>query len=145
MKIAIGADHKGFAQKELIKKSLNTSIDWIDVGTFDTQRTDYPIFAQKVAQLIQKKEVHAGVLLCATGIGMAIAANRFSNIYAGLVWNKEIAMLAKEDDNVNVLVIPSSFVSDDQLIPIITSWLDAQFKGERYQQRLDIINKWGGL
>ncbi len=145
MKIAIGADHKGFAQKELIKKSLNTSIDWIDVGTFDAQRTDYPIFAQKVAQLIQKKEVQAGVLLCATGIGMAIAANRFTSIYAGLVWNKEIAKLAKEDDNVNVLVIPSDFVSDDQLIPIITSWLDTQFKGERYQHRLDIINKWGGL
>ncbi len=145
MKIAIGADHKGFVQKELIIKSLNTSIDWIDVGTFDTQRTDYPIFAQKVAQLIQKKEVEAGVLLCGTGIGMAIAANRFTSIYAGLAWNKEIAILAKEDDNVNVLVIPSDFVSDDQLIPIIASWLGAQFKGERYQQRLDIVNKWGGL
>ena len=145
MKIAIGADHKGFAQKELIKKNLNTAIDWIDVGTFDTKRTDYPIFAQKVAQLIQKKEVQAGLLLCATGIGMAISANRFANIYAGLVWNKKIAKLAKEDDNVNVLVIPSDFVSNDQLIPIITSWLNAQFKGERYQQRLDIIDQWGGL
>ncbi len=145
MKIAIGADHKGFAQKERIKKNLNESIDWIDVGAFDAQRTDYPIFAQKVTQLIQRKEVQAGVLLCATGIGMAIAANRFDGIYAGLVWNKEIATLAKEDDNMNVLVIPSDFVSNDQLIPIITSWLDAHFKGERYQQRLDIINKWGGL
>ena len=145
MKIAIGADHQGFDQKEFIKNNMSLPVEWVDVGTTDTQRTDYPKYAKRVAELIQKKEVDYGILLCATGIGMAIAANRFAGIYAGLVWNEEIALLAKEDDNVNVLVIPSAFVSTDRLIPIITGWIEADFKGARYQERLNTIDQWGGL
>jgi len=101
MKIAIGADHNGFAAKKYIQQQL-PDIDWLDVGTFNEERTDYPIFAKKVSKAILNGEAQEGVLLCGTGVGMAIAANRFPGIYAGLAWNEEIARLSKEDDNVNI-------------------------------------------
>src|SRR3989338_6098797 len=95
IKIAIGADHRGF----LYKKKLMQLPDftWIDKGTFDEQKTDYPLFAQAVVSSVLKKEANYGVLLCGSGIGMSIAANRHKGIYAALVWNNEIAVVAKED------------------------------------------------
>ena len=80
-------------------------------------------------------------MLCATGVGMAIAANRFPNIYAGLAWNEEIARLSKEDDNVNVLVLPSDFVSNEQMIAMTRAWLSAQFNEGRYAKRIAMIDE----
>ena len=140
MKIAIGADHHGFAGKEYIKQQLN-DIEWVDVGTFNEERTDYPIFAQKACKALLEGEVDCAVLLCGTGIGMAIAANRFPKIYAGLAWNSEIARLSKEDDNVNVLVLPSDFVSPEQMVAMIRAWLSATFNQGRYQERIAMIDQ----
>jgi len=139
MKIAIGSDHRGFEHKGFIIQKIK-SISWIDVGCFSSDRCDYPIFAQLVSSAILKKEADFGILLCGTGIGMAIAANRFTRIYAGLCWNSEIARLAKEHDNINVLVLPSDFVSPDESIEIINNWLHTEFKAGRYQKRLDMID-----
>src|SRR5579872_1573304 len=110
MKIAIGTDHRGFLHKEYIKNSM-TDITWVDVGTHDQERTDYPIYAEQAAQLLLSNSVDYGILLCSTGIGMAIAANRHKNIYAGVVWNEEIARQSKAEDNINMLVLPSDCVS----------------------------------
>ena len=102
--IAIGADHRGFAMKEYLKQNCiipNYAFTWIDVGADSDTRSDYPIFAIRVAKYIQEKNAFYGILLCGTGIGMAIAANRFKGIYAGLAWNEESARLAKEDDMVS--------------------------------------------
>ena len=139
MKIAIGTDHRGFLHKEFIKKNMPT-IDWIDVGTYNQERTDYPIFADQVVDLVTLDEVNCGILLCASGTGMAIAANRHKYIYAAVVWNEQIARSAKEDDNANILVLPSDFVSVENSVILIQEWLSHEFKEGRYAQRLSMID-----
>lgn len=141
MKIAIGADHRGFEQKNIILQKLaDASYEFLDVGTYSNERTDYPIYAEKVVQLMHEGQAQAGILLCGNGIGMALAANRHPQIYAGVAWNVQIAQKAKEHDNVNVLVIPSDYVSEEQLIPLIKSWLDAHFNNGRYAERIKMID-----
>jgi len=139
MKIAIGTDHHGFVGKEFIKEQI-TGVEWLDMGTFDEERTDYPIFAKKVSEALLSGEAQQGVLLCGTGVGMAIAANRFPKIYAGLAWNEEIARLAKEDDNVNVLVLPADYLLNDQMVAMVKAWRDAQFNEGRYAKRIAMID-----
>jgi len=145
MKIAIGTDHRGFSYKEFIKKNLkkinNQIIEWSDVGCYSSDTCDYPIFAKLVAQAVQSGEADLGILLCGSGVGVSIAANRFKGIYAGLAWNEETARLGKEHDNVNVLVFPADVVSEEMLIPMITAWLQASFLGGRYQKRLEMIDE----
>lgn len=140
MKIAIGCDHRGFLHKEFIKKYMPT-IEWLDVGTYDQKRTDYPLFADKVVKALLNHEVDCGVLLCSSGGGMAIAANRYKNIYAVVAWNKEIARQCKQEDNANVLVLPSDFILYDDAIIIIKEWLKQKFKDGRYAERIAMIDK----
>lgn len=140
MKVAIGTDHRGFLHKEFIKQHM-PDIGWIDVGTHDQERTDYPLFAEKVVQLIVSNAVHAGILLCASGGGMAIAANRYHHIYAVVAWNNEIARQCKQEDNANILVLPSDFVSCDNAVYMIQEWLAQEFKGGRYAARIAMIDK----
>jgi len=140
MKIAIGADHRGFDHKQFLKEHVSDSIEWIDVGTDSTRRTDYPVFAKSVAQLIQKGDVDRGILICSSGIGMAVTANRFKGVYAGLVWNEEIARMSREHDNVNILVLPSHFVSQEDAVTMVKVWLASIFLGGRYQTRIDMID-----
>jgi len=143
MNIAIGADHRGFTCKAYIKQYVvggDDPIAWIDVGAPDEERSDYPVFAESVCRSILQGEAKKGVLICGSGIGMAIVANRFPSIYAGVAWNEDVGRLSKEHDNTNVLVIPSDFVSHEQAAAIINAWLTAEFKGGRYQERLDMIN-----
>jgi ribose 5-phosphate isomerase B len=142
MKIVIGADHRGFAYKEAIKENFsqqNSNISWIDVGTHSTERTDYPLYVEKLCAVLKEKKADLGILLCGSGAGMAIAANRVHGMYAAVAWNTESARVGKEDDNTNILVIPADFVSIEQAIEIIIAWLHAQFKGGRYAERLNMI------
>ena len=146
MKVAIGADHRGFDLKESIKKNFTTmEISWIDVGSNSTERSDYPDFAKLVAKEIQHGQADVGILLCGTGIGMSIVANRFKGIYAGLAWNKTVAKLNKEHDNVNLLVLPADFISEQQAIEMISVWFKAQFLGGRYQDRIEKIDALNGI
>jgi ribose 5-phosphate isomerase B len=140
MKIAIGADHRGFLHKEFIKQHI-PKIDWIDVGTDSEERTDYPIFTDKVVELMYGNVTEFGVLICGTGGGMAIAANRYRDIYAVVAWNKEVAARCKQEDNANILVIPSDFVSHADTVIMIAEWIAQKFKGDRYAQRLAMIDK----
>lgn len=140
MNIAIGADHRGFLHKELVKKSV-TDVTWIDAGAFDDERSDYPIFAHKVVQHMLDGTADYGVLICSTGVGMAMAANRYNGIYAALVWNEEVAQQSKSHDNANVLVIPSDYVSQDIAVSMIRAWLKTEFLGGRYAMRVDMIDK----
>lgn len=144
MKIVIGADHRGFAYKELIKEIITdidlTPIEWIDVGAFTNDRSDYPEYAIAASRELIEKRADVGVLLCGSGVGMAIAANRFPGIYAAVAWNEESARVGREDDNSNVIVIPCDFVDGEQAIALVRAWLRSSFKGERYQKRLDMID-----
>jgi ribose 5-phosphate isomerase B len=145
IKIAIGADHRGFSMKEFFKQHSHvdtTKITWVDKGALGPERSDYPVFAQAVALAVQRKSVDAGVLLCGTGAGMAVAANRYKGVYAAVVWNKEIACIIHEDDNINVLVIPADYVTNQEAFGLFESWFQCQFKKDsRYAQRLALLDE----
>jgi ribose 5-phosphate isomerase B len=148
LKIALGADHRGYLHKAVIQQAVTVEekkIEWIDVGTFSQDRTDYPPFAAEVARLVQTKSVQCGILLCGSGAGMAIAANRFEKIYAALVWNEATAYRAKEEDNANILVLPADYITPEQSVMLVIAWLNAQFLDNRYEKRIEIIDSWGGL
>ena len=141
MKIVVGADHRGYAQKQLILEQLADSpYTLIDVGTDSDERTDFPVYTDKVVNLIKEKQAQLGILLCGSGIGMAIAANRHRGIYAGVVWNETIAKKAKEHHNANLVVLPSDYITDEQVMPIINAWLNAPFNGGRYAERIAMID-----
>lgn len=140
--IAIGSDHGGYKLKEEIKKYLEEKkIEYKDVGTDSEERTDYPIYAKKVAELIQSKECDKGILLCKSGCGMTIVANKFKGIRAGLVINENEARLAKADDNINVITISGNNTVIEEAIKIIRMWIGTEFKGGRYQERIEMINE----
>ena len=140
--IAIGSDHGGYKLKEEIKKYLEEiKKEYRDFVTASEERTDYPIYAEKVAKAIQKKEWDKGILLCKSGCGMAIVANKFKGIRAGLVINENEARFAKADDNINVITISGNNTSIEEAIKIIRMWLGTEFKGGRYQERIEMINK----
>ncbi|MFC1894828.1 ribose 5-phosphate isomerase B [Candidatus Dependentiae bacterium] len=141
MKITIGSDHKGYSLKCAIKKELGDKIELIDVGTDSQVRTDYPIYAKKVCNNILEGKTDFGILICGSGIGMSIAANRHDGIYAALCWNEQVAKLAKADDNSNILVLPSDFLTSKDSFAIIHAWLYTEFKCERYLDRLKLIDK----
>jgi len=159
IRIVIGADHRGYAMKEWLKANLkipnsshperslgvegpgsSTLIEWLDVGAASDERSDYPEFAIAAARAINAGDVDCGILLCGTGVGMAIAANRFAGIYAGVVWNTKITRETKQDDNINVLVFPSDYVNDQEALEMAKVWLTAEFKEGRYQKRIDMID-----
>ncbi len=139
--IALGSDHGGYKLKEEIKKYLEeVGINYKDFGTGSEERTDYPIYAKKVADAIIEKECDKGILLCKSGCGMAIVANKFKGIRAGLVINENEAKLAKADDDINVITISGNNTTIEEAIKIIRMWLGTEFKGGRYQERIEMIN-----
>jgi len=139
MKITIGSDHRGYELKEAIKTFFDVS--WIDVGTDSTERVDYPDFAHKITTLLLDKKADRGILICGSGIGMSIAANRYKGIYAALCWSPEIALCAREHDNSNVLILASDFISTNSAKKIVEVWLHADFLGGRYQTRLEKVDR----
>lgn len=138
--IALGSDHGGYDLKEEIKKYLDEiGIEYIDYGTDSKERTDYPIFAEKVAQSIQSKECDSGILICKSGAGMTIVANKFKGIRAALGINEEVSRASKADDNINVLVLPAQYITTSTAIASIRAWIGTEFKGGRYSERLQMI------
>jgi ribose 5-phosphate isomerase B len=140
MKLTIGSDHRGHALKKYLIESL-PEVDWFDVGTDSESRVDYPEFAHKVcSEVISGSTDDRGILICGSGIGMSIAANRFPGIYAALCWDKDIAQVARMHDLANVLVLPADFISYEDSLSIVEHWLKTDFLGGRYQSRLDMID-----
>ena len=140
--IAIGCDHGGYKLKEEIKKYLEEiGVEYKDCGTYSEERTDYPIYAKEVADAIVNKECDKGILICKSGCGMLIVANKFKGIRAGFVTNEEEARFAKADDNINVVAISGNNTKIEEAIKIIRMWLGTEFKGGRYQERIDMIEK----
>ena len=139
--IAIGSDHGGYKLKEEIKKYLEEKqIEYIDVGTENEERTDYPIYAQKVAEIIQSKKADLGILLCRSGYGMTVGANKFKGIRAANVTDEEAAKFAKADDDINVITLGGDYLTVNEAICIIRNWIGTEFKGGRYAERLKMID-----
>lgn len=142
--LAIAADHRGFVLKQkLIEQQLfgDYMIVWHDCGASDSERSDYPLFAKKLCeQILAGSGLDRGILLCGTGTGMAMAANRFKNIYAAVAWSEEIARRAREEDWSNVLVLPADYLDLGQSAKIITAWLHAEPKAGRYHARVAMLD-----
>jgi ribose 5-phosphate isomerase B len=141
-KILIASDHAGFELKEQLERALgDLGFEVQDLGTDSPESTDYADYAHPLAQKVSSGEVKRGVLLCGTGLGMSYTANRYPHVRAAVAWNPEIAKLAREHNDSNVLVVPARFVSEAQGIAILRTWLDTPFEGGRHARRVDKIEK----
>ena len=142
IKIALAADHAGFEEKEKIKRTLdNLGVEYIDMGTTSTDSVDYPDFAKKVGDAVSKGEVDSGLLVCGSGTGMAIAANKVKGVRAAVAWNPDIARLAREHNDANILSLPARFMSDEEAAKVLKAWFDASFEGGRHAKRVEKIEE----
>ncbi len=140
----LGADHKGFSLKEELKKYLlREKIPFADLGSFKlVKEDDYPDIAALVAQQVSNNKNNKGILICGSGVGVCIVANKFKNVRAGLFWNPEIAKTATADDSINVVCLPSNYLKSIEAQKIIAAWLKAPIKTEiKYKRRLKKIHK----
>ena len=140
MKIYIGSDHAGVDLKALIKGRFEGRFEFEDMGTFTSESVDYPDFAHKVAEGVLADQESLGILICGTGNGMAITANKHAGIRAALCWSPDIAALAKQHNNANIIVLPARFISSETAFETLESFFSAQFEGGRHQRRIDKIN-----
>jgi ribose 5-phosphate isomerase B len=142
MKIAIGADHAGYELKEKIKQRLaQQGVEIVDEGTISNDSVDYPDFARSVGEDVAGKRVEFGLLVCGSGIGMAIAANKVPGVRAANVSSVEEAQLSREHNDANVLAIGARFLDDDKAWSIVDKWLHTAFAGGRHQRRVDKIGE----
>ena len=140
--IAIGCDHGGYKLKEEIKKYLEEiGLEYKDFGTNSEERTDYPIYAKEVANSVSTGECEIGILICRSGHGMAIVANKYKNVRAASITNEDDARFAKADDNVNIMTLGADCLETDEAIRIMRTWIATEFKGGRYQERIDMIQE----
>ncbi|MBX2964986.1 MAG: ribose 5-phosphate isomerase B [Cyclobacteriaceae bacterium] len=140
MKIAIGSDHAGFERKEALKKWLaDKGYDVQDFGTHSSASVDYPDFAHPVAEAVEKNDGVLGVLLCGSANGVAITANKHQGIRAALCWTDEIAALARQHNNANIVCIPARFVTADHAEKILDTFLHTGFEGGRHERRVEKI------
>lgn len=141
-KIAIGSDHKGYAIKKTIIDYLQkVGISVIDVGPFNEKSVDYPDYAYKVSKMVANNEVSVGILICYTGIGMSIVANKVNGIRASLVGSVEDAILTREHNNSNVLCMGAKNITEKLALQIVKAYLNSSFTGERHCVRVDKITK----
>lgn len=142
MKIAIAADHAGFEEKERVKQTLDKlGIQYDDFGTVSTESVDYPDYAKKVAEGVAHGNYEQGLLVCGSGTGMAIAANKVPGVRAAVAWNEEIARLAREHNDANVLSLAARNTTPEENDRIVRAWFGAHFDGGRHQRRVDKIKE----
>ncbi|AEN63085.1 ribose 5-phosphate isomerase B [Enterobacter soli] len=139
-RIAFGCDHVGFILKEEIMAHLNArGVEVVDKGTWSQERTDYPHYASAVAQAIINGEAESGILICGTGVGISITANKFPGIRAVVCSEPYSAQLSRQHNNTNVLAFGSRVVGLELAKMIVDAWLDAEFEGGRHQTRVEAI------
>jgi ribose 5-phosphate isomerase B len=143
--IPIGADHAGYQLKErLVEELRSLGFEPVDLGTHSPESTDYPDYAHEVASKVEHHDATRGVLLCGSGLGMSYAANRHQGVRAAVAWSPEIAKLAKEHNDANILILPARFVSEEEGVEILKTWLDTQFAGGRHSRRVEKIDRGNG-
>ena len=144
MKISIGCDHGGFALKQSIVSSLSKrGIELIDYGTYNTQSVDYPLYAKKVCSDVQRKRSHFGVLICTTGVGMSIAANKQKGIRAALVHSIDIAKMSRLHNNCNVICLGANYTSEEDAAEWVYQFINSKFEGGRHIRRIDQLEEEG--
>ena len=138
MKIALGADHAGFEEKEKLKKTLDElGVEYEDLGTSSLDSVDYPDFGAKVGRAVASGEVEQGIIVCGSGIGIAIAANKIRGVRAAQAWNEETARLARQHNDANVLSLGGRLVTETVATGIVEAFLTTPFEGGRHVARLE--------
>jgi ribose 5-phosphate isomerase B len=140
MKIGIATDHAGYDLKEFIKETFKNVFSFEDYGTYSKESADYPDFAHALASSVENNIVPKGILICGSGNGVAMTANKHKNVRAALCWTPEIALLARQHNDANILVLPARFVTFDEALLIINSFMNTNFEGGRHQIRVQKIN-----
>lgn len=139
--LAIGSDHAGFQYKELLKKWLTDNGYVVkDFGTYSAESADYADFAHPVSLAVEKKEFDLGLLVCGSANGVAITANKHQGIRAAICWNEELASLARQHNNANIVCIPERFVSAELAVKILDKFLHSDFEGGRHERRVNKIS-----
>lgn len=141
MKVAIGSDHAGFLLKEKLKKYLQEKgFKVIDFGAYSEERADYPDFAHPVAKSVETKEVDFGLIMCGTGNGINMAANKHAGIRAALCWNPEIAALARQHNDANILSLPARCITELEALKCVDAFFNTPFEGGRHTERVNKIS-----
>ncbi|WJJ98745.1 ribose 5-phosphate isomerase B [Elizabethkingia anophelis] len=138
-KIAIAGDHAGFEYKEIIIKHLEGKYEVKDFGTYSTDSVDYPDFVHPAASAVENEEFELGILICGSGNGVQITANKHQRIRCALCWEVEIAELARQHNDANMISIPARFVSEDLAKQMVDTFLTTDFEGGRHQNRVNKI------
>ena len=141
-RIPIASDHAGYELKERLRAALAAmGYDVQDIGTHGPASTDYPDYAHPLAQQVAEGAAARGVLLCGTGLGMSYVANRYPGVRAAVAWSPEVAALARQHNDANILVLPARFVSDEDALAILRAWLETPFEGGRHERRVHKIER----
>ena len=139
-KVLIASDHAGFKLKQILIEELQGEITFEDLGTFSENSVDYPDYAKKLSKKIDLNNDLVGVLICGSGIGMSMVANRFKNVRAALCMNNKMSILARQHNNANILVLGSRLISEQEAIKCLIVFLKTNYEGGRHQARLDKFN-----
>lgn len=140
MKIAIGCDHGGIVLKDAVTSTLEAlGAEVVDLGTNTTDSVDYPTYGLKVAETVASGQCDAGVIMCGTGIGISISANKVPGIRCAVVTNTYMAQLTKNHNNANIISLGGRVITPDEAKDIVTAWYTAEYEGGRHQRRLDMI------
>lgn len=138
--LAIGCDHAGYQLKEFLKQELiKEGYQIKDFGTYSEESVDYPDFIHPLAEKIQNGEIELGIIMCGSGNGVSITANKHSKVRAAMAWNTELASLGRQHNDANVLGLSARFIAKEYALEIVHSFLAADFEGGRHQKRVDKI------
>ena len=142
MKIAVASDHGGFALKEEVKKHLmERGIEVLDLGTYSEESVDYPVYGKACGEAVASGKADLGIVVCGTGIGISIAANKVKGIRCGLCTSVEMARLTKQHNNANILALGGRTTETGLAMEIVDTWLDTEFEGGRHQRRIDLLDQ----
>ncbi len=141
IKVAVGCDHGGFILKQSVVSTLERlGAEVVDLGCYDESSVDYPVYGEKVARSVASGECALGVIMCGTGIGISIAANKVRGVRAAVVTNTYMAKLTKNHNNANIIALGGRVISPDEAAAIVEAWYTAEYEGGRHQRRLDMIS-----
>ena len=142
MKVAVARDHGGFALKEKVKEHLiERGFDVEDLGTHSEESVDYPVYGKACGEAVASGKADLGVVVCGTGIGISIAANKVKGIRCGLCTSVEMAHLTKQHNNANILALGGRTTEPELALKIVDEWLDTEFEGGRHQRRVDMLDQ----
>lgn len=142
MKVAVGCDHGGFVLKDAVISTLEElGAQVVDMGTYSTESVDYPVYGKKVADAVANGECDLGVVMCGTGIGISIVANKVKGIRAAVVTDEFMAEMTRRHNNANIIALGGRVITPEKAKSLVKAWYTAEFEGGRHQKRIDMITQ----